>query len=169
MMTWTMEIADLRTDSRVGIWPHELHPQPLRVSMTLRVVATAFPQTIDECLDYEPLCKWICGAWSGNAHTPLLETRVRELTDFIFAYDGRIEWAAVKIVKSNAVRQAGGVGISIAMSRSEYEASFGMRSAPKTTMDTAVRAAIGIDHAQSENDKTCCSSAANWPASEPRW
>lgn len=132
MTTWTIEIADLETESRLGIWPHELQPQPVRVSMTLRAIAAAFPTTIDECLDYEPLCKWICGAWSDKAHTPLLETRVRELTDFIFLYDARIEWAAVKIVKVKAVPQAAAVGISVAMSRLEHEASFGRRSVPFT-------------------------------------
>ena len=144
LSTWTIEISDLETQSRLGIWPHELQPQPVRVSMTLRAIAAAFPTTIEECLDYEPLCKWICGAWSDQAHTPLLETRVRELTDFIFLYDSRIEWAAVKIVKVKAVPQAAAVGISVAMSRLEHQASFGKPPAPAAQRC----AALGIDHAQ---------------------
>ncbi|GAC1422160.1 MAG: hypothetical protein NVSMB6_23720 [Burkholderiaceae bacterium] len=147
MVTWTIEIADLQTESRVGIWPHEQQSQPVRVSLTLRATAAAFPQTIDECLDYEPLCKWICGPWAARAHTSLLETRVRELTDFVFGYDARIEWAVVAIVKVNAVPHAGGVSISVTMSRGEHEASF--RTSPVTsvtqgaaneaTIDTGIR------------------------------
>ena len=144
LTTWTIEITDLETESRLGIWPHEMQPQPVRISMTLRAIAAAFPTTIDECLDYEPLCKWICSAWSGLPHTPLLETRVRELTDFIFLYDARIEWAAVKIVKVNAVHQAAAVGISVTMSRLEHEASFGMQSVPSKSSCIA----LGVGDAQ---------------------
>ena len=144
LTTWTIEITDLETESRLGIWPHELQPQPVRVSMTLRAIAATFPTTIDECLNYEPLCKWICGAWSDQAHTPLLETRVRELTDFIFRYDARIEWAAVKIVKVKAVPQAAAVGISVAMSRLEHEASFGRQAVPFASLC----ATLGVGHAQ---------------------
>ena len=144
LTTWTIEITDLETESRLGIWPHELQPQPVRVSMTLRAIAAAFPTAIGECMDYEPLCKWICGAWSEMAHTPLLETRVRELTDFIFLYDARIEWAAVKVVKVNAVPQAAAVGISVSLSRLEHEASFVVRAAPSVIM----HAGFGVGNAE---------------------
>lgn len=126
---WTIEIVDLQTQSRVGIWEHERALQPLRITLSIRAVESPFPCTIDDCLDYERICRWLLDEWPRQPHTPLMETRVRELMDFVFGNDERVEWAHVAIFKTAAIAQVGAVGVRAMMSRSGYDASFGSRVA----------------------------------------
>ena len=121
VIPWSIEIEDIETLSRVGIWEHEKALQPLRITISMRGVAPAFPRTIDDCIDYEPVCRWIVEEWPDRPHTALLETRLREVIDFIFDIDRRIEWVSVEILKSHAIREARGVGVCVAMSRILYE------------------------------------------------
>lgn len=125
LLTWTIEIRDMETQSRVGIWEHERELQPICVSLSLQAITPAFPKNIQDCLNYDPICRWIADEWPRQPHTPLLETRVRELMDFVFDFDARIEAANVTILKLKAIPQACGVGVGVAMSRSDHEASFG--------------------------------------------
>ncbi len=124
---WTIEIDDLHTHSRVGIWEHEQALQPLRIDLSIRAVSSAFPQSIDDCLNYERVCRWLLDDWPHQPHTSLLETRVRELMDFVFGFDARVEWASVAIFKTKAIAQVRAVGVRVMMSRSEYTAIFGSR------------------------------------------
>lgn len=130
VIPWTIEIADIETRLRVGIWEHEREFQPIRISISIRAIAPARPKTIEDCLNYEPICRWIIDAWPTRPHTPLLENRLRELIDFIFDFDARIEWADVAISKPAAIPQARGVGIRMALSREEYEHAFGYQDLP---------------------------------------
>jgi dihydroneopterin aldolase len=130
LITWTIKIEDVGTWSRVGIWEHELELQPLRISLSVQAIAPAFPRRIEDCLDYQPICRWITDDWPRMPHTPLVETRLRELMDFVFHYDPRIEWVDASVLKPTAVAQAAGVGVRVAMSRSDYEAAFGSRVEP---------------------------------------
>jgi dihydroneopterin aldolase len=123
-ITWTVDIVDIATQLRVGIWEHERAPQPIRITLSMRATAPAFPRTIEDCLNYQPICRWITDDWPQQAHTPLLETRVRELMSFVFDYDDRIEWVDLAISKPVAISAATGVGIRMALSRSDYEANF---------------------------------------------
>lgn len=125
VMPWTIEIVDIETQLRVGIWEHERELQPIRINISLRALAAACPKTIEDCLDYEPICHWIIDSWPTQPHTPLLETRLRELISFVFEFDERIEWADVAISKPAALSQVQGVGVRMALSRAEYEQSFG--------------------------------------------
>ncbi|MDB5949246.1 MAG: dihydroneopterin aldolase [Massilia sp.] len=124
MISWTIEIADIVTALRVGIWEHERGFQPIRISMSVRALAAVIPQSIDDCMNYEPICRWIVDTWPAQPHTPLLETKLRELLDFVFAHDARIEWVDIAISKPNAVAAARGVGLRMAIDRGDYEAAF---------------------------------------------
>ena len=123
-ITWTVEIVDIITQLRVGIWEHEQAPQPVCISLSMRATAPAFPRTIEDCLNYQPICCWITDEWPRQAHTPLLETRVRELMSFVFDYDKRIEWVDLAMSKPAAIAAAAGVGIRMTLSRTDYEANF---------------------------------------------
>ena len=124
VIPWTIEVEDILIQSRVGIWDHERELQPLKISLSLRGIAPAIPASIEECLDYQPICRWITEVWPTQAHTPLLETKMRELMSFIFNYDARIEWVNVAIAKTRAFENVRSVGIRMALSREDYESVF---------------------------------------------
>jgi len=130
VIPWTIEITDIETQLRVGIWEHERVPQPIRISMSILAHADAIPQSIADCLDYEPICRWIVDTWPAQPHTGLLETRLRELMDFVFNYDARIERVELAIAKPQAFAAARGVGLRVALERSEYEAAFHYQAPP---------------------------------------
>lgn len=130
VIPWTIEIADIETQLRVGIWEHERVLQPIRISMSIRALAAAIPQSIEDCLNYEPICRWIVESWPAQPHTELLETRLRELMDFVFHYDARIEWVELAIAKPQAIAAARGVGLRMALERGEYEAAFNCQDVP---------------------------------------
>lgn len=142
---WTIEIDNLETQSRVGVWEHEQALQPLRIDLSIRAASAAFPQIIEDCLNYESVCRWILDEWPRQPHTPLLETRARELMDFVFGFDARVEWASLALFKTRAISQVRAVGIRISMSRSEYAGSFGSRVfVPSNKADCALtEASIG--------------------------
>lgn len=124
IIPWTIEINKLETRLRVGIWEHEREFQPVHIHLALRAIAAASPQSIEDCLDYQPICRWMVSDWPQQPHTPLLETKLRELMDFIFSYDARIEWADVSISKPQAIAEARGVGVRMALSRDDYDTIF---------------------------------------------
>ncbi len=130
VIPWTIEIADIETQLRVGIWEHERVLQPIRISMTIRALAATIPQSIEDCLNYEPICRWIVETWPAQPHTELLETKLRELMDFVFNYDARIEWVDLAIAKPQAIAAARGVGLRMALERGEYEAAFQYQDVP---------------------------------------
>lgn len=130
IIPWTIEINKLETRLRVGIWEHEREFQPVHITLSLRAIAAASPQSIEDCLDYQPICRWMVSDWPQQPHTPLLETKLRELMDFIFSYDARIEWADVAISKPQAIAEARGVGVRMALSRDDYDTFFCQQALP---------------------------------------
>lgn len=128
VIPWTIEIAEIETRLRVGIWEHELAPQPIRINLTVRAIAAALPESIEDCVNYEPICRWIIDEWPQQPHTGLLETRLRELMAFVFGFDHRIEWVDAAIAKPQAISGVRGVGLRMALSRDDFESAF--RSAP---------------------------------------
>jgi hypothetical protein len=54
----------------------------------------------------------------------LLETRVAELLSFLFSCDELVEWVDLSLAKTEAFAGAGGVGLRVAISRSEYFSKF---------------------------------------------
>lgn len=117
-----ISFTGLETRLRVGIWDHEREFQPVRVSLSLRARMSGGN------LDGLAISRWITGEWPKSPHIPLLETRLRELMQFVFEFDPRIEWADIALSKPWACREARGVGVRMALSRDEYGRVFGLRS-----------------------------------------
>ena len=118
---WIIEIVNLATSLSVGIWDHEVALQPIQVNLSLRAIAPVFPKTIQDCIDYQPICNWITTVWPEQKHTLLLETKLLELMNFVFNFDSRIEFADISISKTKAIQAAHKVGVRMTLSRSEYE------------------------------------------------
>jgi dihydroneopterin aldolase len=105
-------ITNLETRLRVGIWDHERAFQPVRVNLIMSLG--------EGCVDYRPVVRWIKEEWPRAPHTPLLETRLRELMDFVFAWAPGIAWLDAALSKPQACPEARGVGVRMALSRSEH-------------------------------------------------
>jgi dihydroneopterin aldolase len=122
---WTVTIDNLETRLRVGIWDHEREHQPVRVTMSVGPAA-GVPNTHEAgCVNCQPILHWITDEWPRQPHTPLLETRLRELMAFVFAFDARIDWLDAALSKPQACPEAAGVGVRMAMSRREFTRVFG--------------------------------------------
>lgn len=122
---WTVAIDNLETRLRVGIWDHEREHQPVRVTMTVGPAPGAVSAREAGCVNCQPIMHWITGDWPRQPHTPLLETRLRELMAFVFAFDARIDWVDAALSKPLACPEATGVGVRMAMSRREFTGVFG--------------------------------------------
>ncbi|HAX21996.1 MAG TPA: hypothetical protein DCY64_17170 [Hydrogenophaga sp.] len=120
--TWTVRIERLETHLPVGIYTHERDAQPVWVSLTATGEASAMPGSLDECFDYEPLCRWLTQEWPASPHTPLLETRVNQVIEFVFASDPRVHHVWVGLYKQRVSQQALAVGMERASTRAEFEA-----------------------------------------------
>ena len=118
----TIAFTGLETRLRVGIWDHEREFQPVRVTLSLRARLSGGN------LDSLAIPRWITSKWPKSPHIPLLETRLRELMQFVFEFDSRIEWVDIALSKPWACPEARGVGVRMALSRDEYERSLVPRS-----------------------------------------
>lgn len=112
-------IANLETRLRVGIWDHERDFQPVQVDMVIATGASPL-QHGGVCIDYRPIVQWIRKDWPRTPHLPLLETRLLELMAFVFGFEPAIEWLDAALSKPQAFPQAQGVGVRMALSRSEH-------------------------------------------------
>lgn len=119
--TWSVCVERLRTRLRVGIHPDETEAQPVLVSLRLSGSAPACPTGIEDCIDYDPLCRWISEEWPRTPHVALLENRINELAGFVFGFDGRIQHLQVGLARER-VGGAVSVGIERSLSRQEFEA-----------------------------------------------
>jgi dihydroneopterin aldolase len=86
LIPWIIEIKDLATRLRTeeGGW------QAVRIDLSIRALTPAVPQSIEECLNYQPICHWMLDEWPRRPQAPL-EARLLELARFIFGYDARVE------------------------------------------------------------------------------
>jgi dihydroneopterin aldolase len=118
----TIAFSGLETRLRVGIWDHEREFQPVCVNLSLHA------RLSDGSLDSLAILRWITDEWPTSPHIPLLETRLRELMQFVFEFDTRIESVDIALSKPWACGEARGVGVRMALSREEYERVFGPHS-----------------------------------------
>jgi dihydroneopterin aldolase len=139
---WTVRIERLAIQLAVGVHAHEREPQPLWVDVTLEGLAPAAPGTLVECIDYEPLCRWLMQHWVHTPHTALLETRVNELIEFAFGFDARVGSVRVGLYKERMSRGALSVGIERHATRLEFEAQ---RRSRQATANERTRHAETID------------------------
>ena len=119
--TWTVRVQNLMTRLRVGVYPHEHEHQPIIVSLTLRGLSESMPTTLEQCFDYEPICRWVTNEWPETAHTTLLEMRANELLQHVFNADRRIQDVWIGLYKTEAIKQAERVGVEREMSRRQFE------------------------------------------------
>ncbi|NMG45493.1 hypothetical protein GPA22_17405 [Aromatoleum toluvorans] len=117
---WSVRIERLETRLAVGLYDDEQDAQPVWVSVTLTGLAPTVPGDLGDCLDYEPLCRWLATEWPGTPHTPLLETRINEVFDFAFALDPRVQEVSVGLYKQRVSRYATAVGIERTTNRGEH-------------------------------------------------
>ncbi len=145
--TWTLKVERLATELAVGIYESELEPQPIWVSLTATGEASAAPSELNECFDYEPLCRWITEQWPQSPHTPLLETRINQLIAFVFESDERIRHVWVGLYKQQFSQQALSIGMERDSTRAEYQ-SQRIRGVRKTAA-RSVRSEYRESHAES--------------------
>lgn len=117
---WTLRIERMPIELAVGIYPHEREAQPLLVSLEVEGSADASPTDLAGCLDYEPLCLWLRSEWPHSPHVPLLETRINQVFEFLFAADPRIKAAKVGLYKQRMSSGAQAVGIERRAMRAEF-------------------------------------------------
>ena len=120
--TWTVRVQNLVTRLCVGVYLHEHQHQPVIVSLTLRGLSESMPTTLEQCLDYEPICRWVTNEWPETGHTTLLEIRANELLEHVFNADRRIQDVWIGLYKTEAIKQAERVGVEREMSRRQFEA-----------------------------------------------
>lgn len=118
---WTVRVQQLQTRLRVGVYEHERHPQPILLSLKISGLADTAPTTLDQCFDYEPICRWALEEWPLSPHTPLLETRLNELVERVFNADKRIMDVWFGLYKTQAVPQAEFVGLEREITRRQFE------------------------------------------------
>lgn len=106
----------------VGIHADEVEPQPVWVSLAATGMAPASPGSLDQCFDYEPLCRWLSDEWPRSPHTPLLEARINQLLAFLFGLDARVQTVWVGLYKQRMSRNAVAVGIERQTTRVEFDA-----------------------------------------------
>ena len=140
--SWTVRVERLEIRLPVGIYADELEPQPVWVSLAASGMAPASPQALDQCFDYEPLCRWLTRTWPRTPHTPLLETRINELCAFVFGLDERLQTVWVGLYKERMSRDAVAVGIERQVTRLEFEAARDLATAA-AAMRTADRPISG--------------------------
>lgn len=118
---WTVCVQSLQTRLRVGVYEHERQPQPIVVSLRISGLAETSPTTLAQCFDYEPICRWVLDDWPRSEHVLLLETRLNELADRVFAADRRIMDVWVGLYKTQAVPEARLVGLEREITRRQFE------------------------------------------------
>ena len=77
-------VGEIETHLRVGIWAHEMASQLIRVRLMVSINSFAVSENDLTQFDSNTLSDWIRSIWSQYPHTPLLETRMRELLQFVF-------------------------------------------------------------------------------------
>lgn len=92
---WTIRVDRMPISPAVGVHPDEVEAQAMWVSVRASGDAAASPRTLAECIDYEPLCRWLTEVWPRSAHVHLLESRINELLDRVFGLDPAVEEAWV--------------------------------------------------------------------------
>ncbi|SDC63588.1 hypothetical protein SAMN05428966_10215 [Massilia sp. PDC64] len=109
---WTIEVRALATELRNGAGPRRR--ERATVDITVHALAPAFPQTIEDCIDYQPICEHVLGAWSDGASGARPEQAVRDLIAFILDRDGRVGQVDVAL-------STGGVTVRVAQARAAWE------------------------------------------------
>lgn len=148
LIPWTVEIRELRTELR-GASAGTM--QAVSINVTVRALTPAVPAWLDECMDYQPICRWILDVLPTWQHGLRWESALRALLDFVFDADARIESVAAAIAAPGGSADA----LTIIRSRQEHEEA-GLRrfgaSMPKARMAANGRGRAAFPDASSQLD-----------------
>ena len=112
LIPWTVEIRALRT--QLGA-PRGGAAQAVSVDVTVRALTPAVPASIAECMDYQPICRWLLEQLPARQHALCRESALRALLDFVFDADSRVESVCA------AMSAPGADALTISRSRLEHE------------------------------------------------
>lgn len=123
---WTLRLEGIETKLVVGLSEKAGRPQAVQVSLVVNGLTPDAPIEVADCLDHVSICDWIVRQWPNSPPTPLLETRVNELLDFLFELDKRVQDAWVGLYRTGLPGGAMRVGVERQVSRSQYQARLRM-------------------------------------------
>jgi len=115
---WTIEIQRLMTQVRLGAKGSTPVLQPICIDISIRASTLAFPQSIDDCMNYQPICRWVVEEWPELGAISQLSSRMRDLVEYIFDHDARIDWVDVTFSKCDS---AGVFNAAIGMAQSRRD------------------------------------------------
>jgi dihydroneopterin aldolase len=118
---WTVRVGSLKTRLRVGVHAHESKPQPVIVSLRISGLADISPTSLEQCFDYEPVCRWLQEGFAKSPHVSLIETRINEIAHYLFSYDKRVMEVWVGLYKEKAVPNSERVGLEREMTRRQFD------------------------------------------------
>jgi len=114
LILWTVEIRALRTQLRAtGGGAGKV----VLVDVTVRALTPAVPVSIDECMDYQPICRWLLDELPARQLGQCRESALRALLEFVFNADPRIE----SVFAAMSAPGAGADALTISRSRQEHE------------------------------------------------
>lgn len=134
---WTIRVDRMPISLAVGVHPDEVEPQAMWVSVSASGDAAASPGTLTECIDYDPLCRWLTEVWPRTAHVRLLEIRINELLERVFGLDPAVQEAWVGLYKQRYGHGANLVGIERRATRCEFERQVMLTSPTLKSRDRA--------------------------------
>lgn len=76
-----LALRNVALEVRIGVYEAEkTAPQRISVDVELwRPGGGSPPRSLDECLDYDRIYRWLVDGWPGRPHVELLETLAEEL------------------------------------------------------------------------------------------
>jgi len=117
---WRFNIRNLETRMRIGCDPKEHEPQRILVNVVMEGEYSAAPQSLEQCINYDLVYRLVTQEWPALPHTILLETRIRELLEYIFRADERISYAKVSLDKPDIFPEIESIGIEAEWTRADY-------------------------------------------------
>lgn len=118
---WTVRVDDLQTRLALGAEGGDAELEPVSVSLVVNGFAPDRPEGPEECIDLEPVCRWITENWPTSAATPVLEARVNELLAQVFESDRRVQDAWVGLYRRGKGTGARRLGVERQASRLHFQ------------------------------------------------
>lgn len=118
---WTVRVDELHTRLAFAAGGGGATVQPVSVSLVVNGLAPDAPDSRDECLDLERVCRWITDDWPASAPTPLLENRVNELLAQVFESDRRVQDAWVGLYRTPSSAGVRRFGVERQASRLQFQ------------------------------------------------
>lgn len=103
-----LALRSVPLDVRIGVYDAEkTAPQRISVDVEMWRRGGGLPaRSLDDCLDYDRIYRWLVDGWPGRPHVELLETLAEELIVKALE-DGRVERCRVVIRKLDAYAGTG--------------------------------------------------------------